>query len=396
MADLPTASELVQTGQGVYRTALDPGGTGAVNLNPGSRNDTLLSAMVGLLLRLTRTTADRIAGSRLSSAVDDELDLIGNDLFAQPRKLDVAAVGNAFLQRTNTGATVIPAGSRFQVPPANNSPAVLFQSLVDVAVGSGVTTGVAVPIQAVQTGYSGNVALSAVTKILDPLPDTSWTLYVPTPPLSGPPPTSQQIGGGAPIEDDETYRARLKQIAINDTRVLGVRRAVLAAVLAVPGVAFATIIEPLDGTIVVYAGDANYALPAALANAISTALLDVRGFGVPALIRQYNVVVVAVTGTLYMARPVANYNTTALQTAAIAAITRYFTSERPAPDEYYVNRIEAAMLSASAEAQDCALSAPSANVQRPADSAYGSVVALNRYVVTPASIQIAIAGPRTL
>jgi uncharacterized phage protein gp47/JayE len=389
MADLPTPVELKNAGQAAFRSAIDPTGTGAVNLAPGSKNDTMLSVLVGLVLRLSRTTADRIAGSRRSSAVDDELDLIGRDLYSQPRKPDAAAVGTAYVHRTGTGATIIPTGSRFQVPPASGQAAVLFQSTADVSVASGITSGVAVPIEAVQTGYSGNVALASLTKILDPLPDATWSLYVPVGPVD-------VIGGGAPVEDDDTYRARLAQIAIDDTRVRGTRRAQLAAILAVPGVAFATLVEPLDGTTVVYAGDVNYALPNTLRTAIQTALLDVRAYGVPALIRPYNVVTVDVTATLYMARALLNYNADTIKAAAIADVIDYFTNRRPSPDEYYLSAIEASLLAAHPESQDVALSEPIANVQRPADTGYGAVTALNRYVVTPSSISVSIAGPRTL
>jgi uncharacterized phage protein gp47/JayE len=389
MADLPTPVELKNAGQAAFRAAIDPTGSGAVNLAPGSKNDMMLSVLAGLLLRLGRTTADRIAGSRRSSAVDDELDLIGRDLYSQPRKPAAAAVGTAYLHRSGTGATIIPNGSRFQVPPASGQPAVLFQSSADVSVASGITSGVGVPVEAVQAGYSGNVALASLTKILDPLPDTTWSLYVPGGPVDS-------IGGGAPAEDDETYRARLAQIAIDDTRVKGTRRAQLAATLAVPGVAFATLVEPLDGTTIVYAGDINYALPSALRSAIQTALLDVRCYGVPALIRPYNVVVVSIAATLYMARALINYNADTIKAAAIADVVDYFTNRRPSPDEYYLSAIEASLLAAHPESQDVALSAPVANVQRPADSGYGAVTALNRYVVTPSSISVTIAGPRTL
>jgi uncharacterized phage protein gp47/JayE len=396
MADLPRPDEFARIAQGVYRTALDPGGTGAVNLRSGSRNDALVSLFTALSIRLAAYAADRASGAHLSSAEDEDLDVLGRDLFQEERKEAIGAVGTVYLKRTGVSATSIPKGSRVGVPAAPGQPAVQFQATDEVTafVVDGPLVKARIAVQAVQPGIIGNVTLAAITAILDPLPDTGWSLYVPSGGdviVDG---AVDVIGGGAEREDNDTYRARLRQLATDASRQRGTRAAILKGALRVAGVGFATVVEPQDGTVVVYVGDAAFALPSALKSAVETELLDWRAFGVPALVRRYNAVDVTITGTLYMARAIANYDRGALKAAAIARVLEYFDN-RPNPDEYFVNRIESAILRAHDEAQDVVLTLPAASVLRPLDSGYGAITALNRYRLTSANINLTIAGPRT-
>jgi hypothetical protein len=103
VADLPTPAELAERGRGVYRTAIDPNGTGAVNLHAGSRNDAMLSVFTGVGARLLAYAVARFSAARLATAVDDDLDVIGQDLFGLPRKQASAAVGSVYLQRGSGG-----------------------------------------------------------------------------------------------------------------------------------------------------------------------------------------------------------------------------------------------------------------------------------------------------
>jgi uncharacterized phage protein gp47/JayE len=390
MADLPTSSELAEIGRAAFRAALDPGGTGAVNLRPGSRNDVAISALTGIGNRLGAYVADRVSAARRSSATGEDLDAHARDLYGETRKSASASTGKVRLTRPGTTATAIPKGSRFAVPAEGSTPAVIFEASEDVS--SSATTAV-VPVRCTETGPRGNITgPQAVAAILDPLPDTTWTLDA-TYTTAGDP--TATFGGGAADETDDELRQRLDQISIDDPRERATRSAVLAGALRVPGVRYATIVEPLDGTGIVYAGDAAFALTDAMRKAIDTELLDWRALGVPALIRGYNAQTVTVTGTIYMARALANYDLAAIKAAATSAVKRYFDTGRPSPDEYFVNAIEAALFSAHDEIQNVALASPLANALRPADTGYGAITALNRYRVTDASISIAIAAPQT-
>ena len=396
MADLPTPAELVAKGRGVYRTLMDPAGTGVVNLRAGSRNDAQLSVFLGLVSRVLRYAADRFSASRLSSALDDDLDIIAQDLFGTRRKDAAAAIGTIYLQRTGALlATAITQGSRFAVPPQNGQPAVVFQASASVSVGATVTK-VAVPLVAVATGVASNVALSSITSVLDPLGDPAWSIYQPLPgdPVLGGG-SIDTIGGGADLESNDILRDRLRQLSISDPREHGTLRAVQFGVLQVPGIRFATVLEPAGaGMIVIFAGDATYALPHALAQTILLAAAGFRACGVPALALPYNVQTITVTATIYMARALSNYNLAAVRAKAIANVKTYFTV-RTQSDEYLLSGIDSALFSADPDVQDVAIAAPLADQRRLPDSAYASATQINRYVVSDASIQISIAPPRT-
>jgi hypothetical protein len=170
-------------------------------------------------------------------------------------------------------------------------------------------------------------------------------------------------------------------------------------------VSFVTTIEPGDGTVVLYAGDAPYgfALPAEIRRRINVTLLDWRAFGIPVLVRPYAVAGVNLSATIYMARALSNYDVGAIRAAAIASVKRYF-DQRAYPDELFVNAIESALFDASGEVQDAQLTTLALDddpdttprdLPRSTDAGYGAVTALKRYLALDALLQITIAPPRT-
>lgn len=390
MPDLPTSNELAEIARSIIRTKLDPAGTGAVDLRPGSRNDAAVSLQTGQGARLSAYVADRISAGFTSQATDDDLDVRGEDLYKEPRKQPSFATGKVRLVRAGSSATTIPKGTRVAVPAAGTQAAVVFAATSDVA--SSTTTAI-VPVTCVETGPRGNITgPQAVTAILDPLPDTTWALDATY--TVGVDPNAA-FGGGANRENDDEYKQRLDQLAIDDPRVRAVYRALLRAALRATGVRYVTLVEPLDGTVVVFAGDDAFVLTEAMRASIDSIMLDWRAYGMPVLVRPYAVQTVTVTATVHMARALANYDQAAIKSAAINAVKKYFLTARPTPDEYFKNAIEAAMLSAHDEAQDVVMTSPNADVLRPTDAGYGAITALNRYRVTDASLNISIAGPRT-
>jgi hypothetical protein len=252
---------------------------------------------------------------------------------------------------------------------------------------------VAVPVRCRTPGLAGNVTLAAILDVLDPLPDPTWQIYVPSPNdpvLSGGP--VDTIGGGGDRETDDQLKARMGQRSLDTDRQRGTKAAILAGAGKVGGVLYTTAIEPQDGTVVLYVGDASYQLPQALAAAVLLELENWRAFGVPVLIRPYNAQLVPVTLSLFMARPLSTYDTAAIKAAVVAEVMRYFEN-RPQPDEYYTEAIIAAGFRAHVEAQHSVLATPSQSVQRPADAGYGAVSALNRYFVKPEAISVSILDP---
>jgi hypothetical protein len=386
MADLPTPDGLARAAQASLRTALDPEGRGLVDLRAGSRLDAFVGLGAAVGTRVAAYAADRAAGSRLATSTGEDLEQLARDFFSEARKVAAAATGTRRFTRTGgTGATSIPRGTRVGVPATPTQPAVVFEAVETVAVGAGVAS-VDVALRCVETGTGGNLADPAlVTAILDPLPaispPSSWSL------ADAP---GAVFGGGAAAESDDEMKYRLGQYDPVAARVRGTRDAVLAGASRVPGVRWVTLVEPGDGTIAAFVGDASFALPVALRTAVDAELLGWRCFGVPVALRGYAVSTVAVTATIYMARRLAEYDLEALRAAGVARVKAYFDA-RPYPDEYFVNAIEAALFRADDEVQQVVLAAPTVNVLRPADAGYGALGTAPRYVVSDASLRLTFA-----
>jgi hypothetical protein len=397
MAELPTPDELTRIAQAAVRTTIDPDGTGAVNLRPGSRHDILVSVTTAVGSRLAGYVSDRVSSMRLSTATGEDLDVLARDLFTESRKPANAATGKIRLIRADaTESTYIPRGTRFAVPAQGSTAAVVFESTEDMQTDAAL---VVIPVRCTETGPRGNIRTpKAVKAILDPLPDPTWQLdpiYGPTGSFSFLGDPTSVFAGGTNRESDQDLRARLVRISIDDPRQRATERAVLAATLRVAGVVHATVIEPLDGTILVFAGDENFLLSEVMRLAIDAALRAWRAVGVPSIVRPYQAQVVPITGTIHMARSVSRYDAAAIKLAATNAVKHYFASGRSRPDEYFVNAIENAMFSAHDEVQNVVLSAPAIDVIRPVDTAVSATSSLPRYRVEDASIAISIAGPLT-
>lgn len=387
MPKIPTRAELIALAEAEIRRKLDPSGTGKVNLRAGSRNSVMVSVSTLLALRLGSAVADRVAARSPANAKGDDLTDIGRDIFFAAKRDARAATGRAYFTRSGTlPSTSLPKGTRVATKQAGTTPPVTFELTETVSVLAGATTANAA-IQCQQTGEIGNVDLANITEILDPLPDTAWSLTVPGSP--------EDLGGGSSEETDEEFSSRLLQMSNIDAQQAGTLRAINTGAGNVPGVKYWTAVEPTDGTVLLYIGDASYSLPVALQNEIQTELENWRCFGVPVVLRRYNAQTVQVTGTLYMQRGLKSYAQDTIVSAAIDAVKKYFATGRTQPDEYFVNKIEAAIESVHPETQTAVLSLPSADVKRPTDSGYGTVTALNRYIVDDSSINISIAGPLT-
>lgn len=396
--DLPTVAEQLAVVQQSLRTSIDPDGTGAIDLNPGSKLDIFESAALALSARNTAFVANRVANRSVQTATGEDLDVVAKDIYNTERKSASASTGTVYLIRPSGGTTLIPKGSRFSAPANGDQPAVTFQASVDIPVLSGVLKA-AIPNECVIAGALGNVDLPSITSIDDALPDTGWAIFVPTfgdPVLNGGEVDVFAGGDDGEVGFDEVFRARLLKSSFDAATAVGTYPGIKAKALAVPGIRDVTLVAPGDGTMVIYAGDVNYLLSDALRARLVLALESSRAFGVPALVYRYTVINVQITGTIYMNRQAQNYDVTAIRAQAVANELTYFTTVRESPDSYFLSAISAAMENAHDEVQSVVLTSPSADQKPLAPSSYAGLSTINRYVTSAAYIQIAIQDPQTL
>lgn len=407
--DPATPQQLVDVGADVMRTHLDPTGTGAVDLTDGSDNTALLSVSAAMAMRNVSTLHTYAAARWRSSATGEELRRIAREVYTTDRKPESFATVVMYLKRPNAaaGAGPIPAGTRFAVRASASQQAVTFAADADVAVGSG-TTKVAVPCTCLVAGEIGNVAYEAIVDLGDDLFDDTLVVFTPTTPtdadvlgaLSAP----ERAAGGASEETDDVLNARLDQFPANAARRPGTEDAIRFAVLEVPGVRYATIVAPGDGTIRAFVGDAAYGLNQALADAVRDNLdkgtysaagaPGYRGMAIPVFVLPYTRTRVYATATLYMDRPNYEYDVGALKDKAIALGTEYFAARSHA-DEFVQRKVEEALLSCHEETQEIELSLSPAPTVRAPSSSYAGVTQIVRYFVDEASWDITFTGPKT-
>lgn len=398
-ATLPTPAELVTVGQAALAVGLDREGTGAIDIRPGSRHDLFISVAVALATRNATHIADRAAARSPREAKGDDLDVVGLDIYNNPRKNSSPAVTTVYLRRTTTsGATYIPQGSRFTAPSSGTQPDVVFSGDGDIPVDAGAAK-VAVPVTCAQNGIVGNIPLANITAITDPLPDgNDWVLYVPTfgdsVLNSG---DVDTVGGGddGEIGNDLAYATRLLKSAFDAATSPGLYQGIVASVLKVNGIFDATVIEPGNGTIVVFCGDVNYQLPSALRTAVLTALPKSRCFGVPAFVLPYTVVKVTVRGRIYMNRTLDNYDTKSIAQRGVSNVADYFKTGRASPDSYFLSAISSAYETADPDVQSVVLDTPGADVKPLAPSAYASATTINRYIADQTTISAVVLEPQT-
>jgi len=172
----------------------------------------------------------------VSTALGDNLDLLGEDVGLARRLL---FAGGEVTVKINTPAPrrsyVVPEGSIV----VTAAPARAFYTIAPVTLSANVPQ-VTVPVRAFERGPDGNILANTIVG-LDPV---YQQIYLSN--LGGATITvqnAQAFGGGASVEDDEVYRARLLGLPRNLWTLESIRRAVLDA----SGVLDVLIFDPLGG-----------------------------------------------------------------------------------------------------------------------------------------------------
>lgn len=389
---IPSTLDLAVLFEAALRLAIDPNGTGAINLRAGSDNAALVSMATQLGNRTFAYAADRARARSFADSDGDDLDEIVADIFGDKRKQLNPSTTTVYLKRTGTAATLITKGSGFGAPAQGTQPALRFEADADVPAGLNVLA-IAVAVTCSTPGTVGNILQASISQISDPQDDATWAIYQPLP---GDPVLASGVidvvAGGTDQENDDQLKARMNQRSLDTDRQRATKAAILTGAGKVSGVLFTTAVEPGDGTVVLYAGDPSYQLSATMAAQILTELENWRAFGIPVFVRAYAAQLVQINVRLFMARAAVNYSRPLVAAAAQTAIVNYFTY-LPRPDEYYTDAIAAAAFKGHAEVQHCIIDAPAASQTRPADSTYGTVTALKRYYATSASVNVQILDP---
>jgi len=408
MSDPATPQQIIDAGADVLRTELDPDGLGRVDLTDGSDNTLLLSASAAMAMRNTSYLADRARARYRSSATGDDLAQVARDIYQTEYKPESFATIVVYLKRSlPVASTSIPKGSRFGVQASATQKAVQFAADHDIPATSS-TAKVAVPLTCLTAGEIGNVDYSALTLIVDDLPDASWFIFTPSSPtdddvldgLTGP----EGAAGGASAETDDEVSARLAQFPSTASRRPGTRSGILFGILETPGVRYCTLTNPGNGTLRAFVGDPQYGLNEALADKVrdnlesgaysASGATGYQGMGIPIEVLPFTLVRVVITATIYMDRETFNYDIGALRSVAIANGTEYFAA-RTQGDEFRLNKIEAALEACHPETQDADVSLSPTQVLRVAPASYASATEIVRYYVDEQSWRLTFAGPKT-
>jgi phage-related baseplate assembly protein len=186
--------------------------------------------------RLWRRLEDLYYAGFLSTAVGDDLDLLGEDLgVRRPYLTSVGEVTLTVRDPLPERVYVLPEGTVL----VTAAPVIAFHTTATVRLSAASDTAT-VGARAFVAGPGGDVAANQVVAI-DPVYQAHY--------LSVAPPTTFAVAnprgftGGSGQEDDETYRSRL----LGRSRTMWTPAAVREAVLSVPGVVDVLLSDPLGG-----------------------------------------------------------------------------------------------------------------------------------------------------
>lgn len=186
--------------------------------------------------RLWRRLEDLYYAGFLSTAVGDDLDLLGEDLgVRRPYLTSVGEVTLTVRDPLPERVYVLPEGTVL----VTAAPVIAFHTTATVRLSAASDTAT-VGARAFVAGPGGDVAANQVVAI-----DPDYQAHY----LSVAPPTTFAVAnprgftGGSGQEDDETYRSRL----LGRSRTMWTPAAVREAVLSVPGVVDVLLSDPLGG-----------------------------------------------------------------------------------------------------------------------------------------------------
>ena len=323
MPDLPTRLDFFTIGADdvLARSSVRPPGQ---RISPdeayteGSDINIILASAAAMADEVTRQVAVRMNALFLDGAVGEDLDRLVADRFSPTIVRKQASPALVTLTFTRTSgpllAVSLPTGTKVKT-----SAGVEFSLLAPVSIPAGSTGPVTGSGQAMLAGIQGNVAAGALSLFSSPPPDAALQVT-----------NVEAASGGDAIEIDARLRARARGF------FLTARRGTLAAIefgaLTVPGVRQAVAVEESDsygiptGRVTLFIADALGQGNAALASAVTLALVEYRAAGV--FVEVFGAVPIYVPVTLALLF-VAGIDTTAAFASVQAGILTAVNGLRP-------------------------------------------------------------------
>jgi hypothetical protein len=250
----------------------------------------------------------------LDGAQGDDLDRLAWDRYNLTRKGASAALGGVTFTRTTftAGSGSIPSGTSLQA--LNGT-----QYITTTVANFGATSLVSqANVRAVQAGKAAQVGTNALIAFTSPglLFDRSITV---TNPLA--------TAGGEDVENDDTFRARIRNFW--NTARRGILAAIQQGALSVPGVVSAQAVEAYNlagqpaRLVVLYIADSTGVASVQLAQQVQTALNDYRAAGIyVSIVTSIPQIVSIVLNLVFQA----NINTVILGGIVQAAVVSYVNS----------------------------------------------------------------------
>lgn len=274
MPDLPTRLDYYSIGREVVvqrSTKIDPA---QVDIE-GSDANLFVGIAAILADQITKQLAYRTASLLLDGSDDEDLDRYAFDRYNLTRKGASAARGAVTFTRTSVtaGAGTVPIGTKLRTDTG-----IEYVTTTAASFASG-DTSVSANVRAVQAGKATQVGQGAINRVAQPQLLWDATLQV----------TNLKVtAGGENAEDDETFRARVRDFWRTARR--GILAAIEQGALTVEGVVSARATEALTGTgdparvVFLYIADSSGVASDALAEEVKVALDEYRAAGIAVLI----------------------------------------------------------------------------------------------------------------
>lgn len=264
MATLPTFDDLYEAAKAEIQLRRPD----LTDFNEGSVLDGIAGAGAVLADESIRVAVELFAEQFFDTAAGAALDALAQDRFGLSRNVATAAIGSLTWTRGTAGAYTILAGTRFRATVGDQT--VTVQSTTAVPIAS-TETSVTIPVSAITTGRSGNVAAGTLTEVLDvSISDPTATVI-----------NAQPLAGGTDAETDSAFRDRIRRLYSTLRR--GTKAAIETGALGVPGVTVVTVDESLvetSGIVRVFVGDPDARSNDTLATLVETELESWRPVGV--------------------------------------------------------------------------------------------------------------------